>query len=116
MLRGTAFVLNVLLICLGALSLLSLSVCGIIGGLGAGLINLFTLIRGDVPEGFEKATIVCNGVAILVGLFAIPSAYGYLVGADSGEPGAMTIGVTQLAIVGVFVSAGVVTGVYVAKQ
>lgn len=116
MLRVVAIILNLLLILLGVLSLLSISICGIVGGLGAGLINLFTLLRGDVPEGFEKATVVCNGVAILAGLFSIPSAYTFLLGAQSGQPGATAVGLMSLAIIGVFVSAGIVTGIYVTKR
>ncbi|MBB6429859.1 hypothetical protein [Algisphaera agarilytica] len=116
MLRIVALILNVLLILLGVLSLLSISVCGIVGGLGAGLINLFTLLRGDVPDGFEKATVVCNGVAILGGLFSIPAAYSFLLGDQSGQPGAAVAGMIQLAVVGVFISAGIVTGVYVTQR
>ncbi|MEM9753542.1 MAG: hypothetical protein AAF916_09170 [Planctomycetota bacterium] len=93
-----------------------MSICGIVGGLGAGLINLFTLLRGDVPEGFEKATIVCNGVAILGGLFSIPSAYSFLLGAQSGQPNAATVGLIQLAVVLIFISAGIVTAIYVTKR
>ena len=116
MLRIVAIILNILLILLGVVSVLSISICGIVGGLGAGLINLFTLLRGDVPEGFEQATVVCNGVAILAGLFSIPSAYTYLIGAQSGQPGATAVGLMSLAIIGVFVSAGIVTGIYVTKR
>jgi len=116
MLKTVALVLNVLLIIFGALSILSISVCGIIGGLGAGLINFFTILRGDVPDGFEKVTIVCNGFAILAGLFSIPSAYSYLLGDYAGQPGALPAGLIALGIIVVYVSAGIVTAVYVARR
>jgi len=116
MLKVVALILNVFLILFGALSILTISVCGIIGGLGAGLINFFTILRGDVPEGFEKVTIVCNGFAILAGLFSIPSAYSYLFGEHAGQPGALSAGLISLGIIVVFISAGIVTAIYVARR
>jgi len=116
MLRFIAIILNIMLVGFGALSVLSISVCGIVGGLGAGLVNLFTLLRGDVPDGFEKVSIVCNGVAILAGLFNIPTAYSYLIGEYSGQPGALYAGMMAVGVIVVFISSGIVTAVYVNQR
>ena len=116
MLRVIALILNVILVGLGILSIFNLAICAVIGGLGGGLINIFTLLKQEVPAGFEKASLVCNGFAILVGLFSIPTAYGYLFGAESAQPGAFIVGIISAGIVTVFISAGIVTGIYVSNR
>ena len=113
--RLLAIILNILLIGLGLLSLVNLSICGVIAGLGAGIINLVALLKGALPDGFEKAAIICNGLAILAGLFSIPTAWSYLLGPEANAEGATAIGLMAVAIITVYVSAGIVTAVYLTR-
>lgn len=46
----------------------------------------------------------------------MPAACSFLLGANAGQPGAMAAGLISMAIIVVFISAGIVTAVYVAKR
>ena len=63
--------MNVLLVLYGVLAALSVSLCGILIGLGAGITNLILLFRGEIGDVGEKLCAAGNTAAMIAGLINV---------------------------------------------
>ncbi|MEM6552906.1 MAG: hypothetical protein AAF750_12370 [Planctomycetota bacterium] len=119
MLKATAILLNLFLVAGGLMIMSGGGICGIVVGaligIGAGVLNLVIIFNGGLSGGASKLSVYGNGAALFIGLInlILVLAGGDLFGSD---PGLRTAAVIELLASLAFLSAGIVTAIYVTKE
>ncbi|MEM1214013.1 MAG: hypothetical protein AAGI68_17145 [Planctomycetota bacterium] len=119
MLKLAAIALNLCLVAGGLLIMSGGGLCGIVVGaligIGAGLLNLVIIFNGGLSDGAAKFSVYGNGAALFVGLINLILVVvgGHLFGNDATL---RTAAVLELLASLAFLSAGVVTAIYVTKE